>query len=492
MTKRAAAYCRVSTDKEDQLNSFESQKAFFSEYIARQSGWTLAGVYADEGITGTSALRRAGFLRMISDAHAGLLDVIITKEVSRFSRNILDAVAYTRELKALGVGVIFLNDGISTLDPDAELRLGIMASVAQEESRKTSQRVKWGQRRSMERGVVFGPSLLGYDVQNGQIEIEPHGAETVRTIYALYVYEKMGARAIADSLTRRGIPSMTGKTVWSAATVLKILKNEKYCGDLVQRKMVTTDYLTHRKSANADEDELVIIKNHHAPIISRSLWDTVQAERRRRTSSTAPSSGHGSRYALSGRIICAVCGRVFTCRTRKRQSGKTYRTWCGSCVGCYGARIYLGEEQLADCLRQIVSSAVPAQARDEFAGALARLSPDRAAQQDALRREIAVLEQKRIKLADVYLSGDFGREEYLTLKNHYENVISRKKAALAVPDDRPQTEAEMARLAGEMSSGRYDANDFYLGFTGKIEVGGPDAFTVFLKNHDGCWRVTRT
>ena len=160
---KVASYCRVSTDHEDQANSFAAQQRYFKEYIHRQPDWELYGIYADEGITGTSTKKRAQFNRMIHDAYSGKFQLILTKEVSRFSRNILDTISYTRELKALGVGVLFVNDGINTLEPDAELRLSIMASIAQEESRKTSSRVKWGQTRQMERGVVFGRSMLGYD-----------------------------------------------------------------------------------------------------------------------------------------------------------------------------------------------------------------------------------------------------------------------------------------------------------------------------------------
>ena len=163
-----ASYCRVSTDKMDQANSFDAQRRFFTEYIDRNPDWELYRVYADEGLSGTSTKKRAEFNQMINDARMGKFRLILTKEVSRFSRNIMDTIGFTRELRALGVGVLFMNDGINTLEPDAELRLSIMGSIAQEESRKTSSRVKWGQTRQMERGVVFGHSLLGYDVQGGE------------------------------------------------------------------------------------------------------------------------------------------------------------------------------------------------------------------------------------------------------------------------------------------------------------------------------------
>ena len=285
---KVAGYCRVSTNHEDQLNSFESQKTYFHQYIQHHPHWQLYEIYADEGITGTSTKKRAQFNRMIADAHEGKFNMIITKEVSRFSRNILDTIAYTRELKALGIGVIFLSDGFCSTDPDAELRLSIMGSIAQEESRKTSTRVKWGQTRQMEKGVVFGHSMLGYHVHNGILEIDPSGAEIVRQIFHLYGVEKKSAASIARTLCSQGIHTSTGNPLWSDTQVLKILKNEKYVGDLIQKKTITRDYLTHER-----------------------------------------------KYLFSGKIICGECGSVFVSRMKKRRNGTSYRRW-----GCRNAVTY--------------------------------------------------------------------------------------------------------------------------------------------------------
>ena len=164
---QVAAYCRVSTDKEDQANSFETQQRYFREWIDRNPEWMLQEIYADEGISGTNTKKRTQFNRMIRAAREGKIALIITKEVSRFARNTVDTLEYTRELRKRGIGVLFLNDNINTMDADGELRLTIMSSIAQNESRMTSDRVKWGQKRCMERGVVFGGSLLGYDVVGG-------------------------------------------------------------------------------------------------------------------------------------------------------------------------------------------------------------------------------------------------------------------------------------------------------------------------------------
>ena len=281
-TVRVAAYCRVSTDKEDQANSFENQQRYFLACIQRNPDWVLQNIYADEGISGTSTKKRKQFNAMIAAARAGELDLILTKEVSRFARNTLDTLAYTRELSRRGVGVLFLIDNIDTRQQDGELRLTIMSSIAQEESRKTSQRVKWGQARRMEQGLVFGGSLLGYDVQDGQITVNQEGAEIVRRIFHACLVDHKSTAVIARELREAGIPSSRGMVKWSAATVWKVLKNEKYCGDLVQKKTYTPDYLTHEKKYNRGEEAMIIIRDHHTPIIDRKTWDAVQQELARR------------------------------------------------------------------------------------------------------------------------------------------------------------------------------------------------------------------
>ena len=231
--KRVAAYCRVSTDHEDQANSFESQQRYFRQYIERNPDWELYEIFADEGISGTNTKKRSEFKRMIACAKEGDFDLIITKEISRFARNTLDSIYYTRDLKKHGVGVIFMNDNINTLDVDAELRLAIMSSIAQEESRKTSERVKWGQKRRMEQGVVFGRSMLGYDVKDGKMTINEDGAKIVRLIFHKFANENKGTHVIARELREAGITPMRVKE-WSNTVILRVIRNEKYCGDLAK------------------------------------------------------------------------------------------------------------------------------------------------------------------------------------------------------------------------------------------------------------------
>lgn len=366
---KVAGYCRVSTDKTDQVNSFVSQQRYFREYIERCADWELYEIYADEGTTGTSTKKRMQFNRMIADAYAGKFNLILTKEVSRFSRNILDTISYTRELKRLGIGVLFMTDGIHTLEPDAELRLSIMASIAQEESRKTSARVKWGQTRRMEQGVVFGRSMLGYDVREGKITVNPEGAELVKLIFHKYGVEKKGTTVIARELTEAGFRTYAGNPKWSNSHIVKILKNEKYAGDLVQKKTITPDYLTHEKKYNHGEEKMVVIENHHEPIIGRELWNIVQAELNSRKRQENADS-HSVRYPFSGKIHCGECGGKCIARTKYRRDGTSYRRWgCtaaanegkkhtdidGNALGCDIGRT-LRDDTAAEMLKTVLQS----------------------------------------------------------------------------------------------------------------------------------------
>lgn len=246
--RKVAAYCRVSTDNEDQANSFESQQRYFRQYIERNPDWELYEIFADEGISGTNTKKRKEFNRMIACAKNGDFDLIITKEISRFARNTLDSIYYTRELKKHGVGVIFMNDNINTLDGDAELRLAIMSSIAQEESRKTSERVKWGQKRQMEQGVVFGRSMLGYDVEGGKMTINEEGAKVVRLIFHKFVNEGKGTHVIARELREEGISPMRVKE-WSNTVILRVIRTrntaEIWCR---KRPIRPTSYLTKRST----------------------------------------------------------------------------------------------------------------------------------------------------------------------------------------------------------------------------------------------------
>ncbi len=337
MTMRVAAYCRVSTDKEEQLSSLESQRTYFSRYIAQAADWELAEIYYDEGVSGTETRRREGFQRMMADAYAGRIDLIVTKEVSRFARNTVDLLSCTRKLASMGIGIVFINDNIHTLASDGELRLSIMASIAQEESRKTSERVKWGQKRRMETGIVFGRSMLGYDVRDGRLSVESQGAKIVRLIFHKYVHENKGTHVIARELQEAGMHPMRG-SAWSSTVILRVLRNEKYVGDLCQKKTYTPDYLTHIRRNNNGAEEKIYLKNHHEPIIDRHLWERAQAILAERTRALSCHMAHGNRYWCSGKVICGACGAHFVSRTKKRPQAVPYHAWRCAEAAKHGAR----------------------------------------------------------------------------------------------------------------------------------------------------------
>lgn len=331
--KRVAVYCRVSTDHEDQASSFVNQQRYFREYIARRPGWELYDIFADEGLSGTTTKKREAFNRMIARAKEGAFDLILTKEISRFARNTLDSIYYTRELKRYGVGVIFMNDNINTLDNDAELRLAILSSIAQEESRKTSERVKWGQRRQMERGVVFGRSMLGYDVRDGKMYLNEEGAKVVRRIFDKFVREGKGTHVIARELLEEGISSPGGKA-WQNTVILRILRNEKYCGDLIQKKTYTPDFLSHEKKYNRGQEDFVILRNHHEPIVSREVFR--EAGRILDERSRSGWKKYSSRYPFSGKICCGCCQGGYVARSRVRKDGSRSLLWRCACAVKYG------------------------------------------------------------------------------------------------------------------------------------------------------------
>ena len=427
---RVASYCRVSTDQEDQVNSFESQQRYFQEYIAANPDWELYAIYADEGISGTSTKRRTQFHQMIHDAHAGKFQLILTKEVSRFSRNIVDTLSYTRELKRIGVAVEFVTDHINPMDSDGELRLSIMATLAQDESRRTSNRVVWGQTRQMEKGVVFGRSMLGYDVVNGKLILEPNGAELVRLIFRKYAVEQVGTSEIARFLTREGYHTYRGSK-WNAHAILKILKNEKYVGDLVQKKTYTPDYLTHEKRTNHGQVPLICMENHHEPIISRDIWDLAQARMQQNNKHRTGQNGHSNRYVFSGKIECALCGASFVGRVRTLKDGTKVRRWsCGTVVHEGKAGCKIGRLVRDDDAMHMLETAIKSLPLDTMSiihnvtalvlDAIRFTESSAKDEPEQLRLELERLAHKKEAVMDCYFSGDISKEDMLAMKRRYE------------------------------------------------------------------------
>lgn len=446
---KVAGYCRVSTEKGDQANSFESQQRYFREYILRNPDWELSEIYADEGITGTSTKKRTQFNRMMNDAYSGKFQIIITKEVSRFSRNILDTIAYTRELRAMGIGVIFATDRINTLGPESEMILSYIAAQSQEESRRTSARVIWGQTRQMEQGVVFGRSLLGYDVKGGKLTVNPEGARIVRLIFHKYALEQVSTSEIARYLSKEGYRTYGGSTTWKANAIIKILKNEKYVGDLVQKKTYTPDYLTHEKKPNKGQVPMIVLKNHHEPIVSREVWNLAQ-ERLQRGHKWAGEHGHSNRYVFSGKIRCGCCDSSYVSRIKYRKDGTKIRRWsCGTATNEGREACDIGKLIRDDDAMHMLKTALKALQLDREAiirnvtslamDAIRMGQPSAEKSPEQFRQEIDRVQRKKEVLLDSFLSQEISKADMQAMNRKYdlqiEDLTKRKKAALQRPSE---------------------------------------------------------
>lgn len=332
--KRVAAYCRVSTDDEEQLNSFSSQVKYYRELIEKETDWMMAGVYADEAITGTQVSKREGFQKMIRACLAGEIDMVITKSISRFARNTLDTLKYVRMLKERNIAVFFEDEKINTLSMDGELLLVVLSSVAQQEVENISNNVKKGLAMKMSRGELVGfAGAFGYDYDPATkaISVNREQAEIVRHIFNRYV-SGVGTSTIARELEEMGVLNPSGSKIWHQSTVAGIIRNEKYTGDLLQGKTFTVDPISHRRLENLGESDKYLLKDHHEAIISRELFSQAQEilEKRSQCHSNARlktneyRSLYTNKYAFSCKCRCGFCGATLTRRTW--HSGKYKKT----------------------------------------------------------------------------------------------------------------------------------------------------------------------
>jgi site-specific DNA recombinase len=308
--RKVAAYARVSTDSDEQLNSYEAQISYYTDYITHRSDWEFAGIYTDEGISGLNAKKREGFQEMINDALDGKIDLIITKSVSRFARNTVDTLTYVRQLKEKKVEVYFEKENIYTLDSKGELLITIMSSLAQEESRSISENVTWGIRKQFSDGKVMMPykNVLGFKKGvNGLPEIIPEEAGIVRYIYRLFM-KGMTPYGIARKLEKEHILSPTGKEQWYSSTVASILQNEKYRGSALLQKKYTVDFLTKKQKVNEGEVQQYYIEDSHPAIIEPEEFDLVQAEYARRDNLT---TDYSNSTPYSTKLVCGDCGTFY-------------------------------------------------------------------------------------------------------------------------------------------------------------------------------------
>ena len=370
---RVAAYCRVSTDDEEQLTSYEAQKNYYTDKIMTNKEWTMAGIFADEGITGTSARKRPEFLRMIRQCKQGKIDIVLTKSISRFARNTVDCLNYVRALKELGIAVIFEKENMNTLEIDSEILITMLGAFAQSESESISANVRWGIRQAMKEGkaTIQYKYLYGYRKgDDGKPEIIPDQAEVVRKIYDLFL-SGTPVRGIQEYLNANSVPNINGESKWARSAIDSILTNEKYCGDVLLQKTYIDDCINKKVKKNTGQLPMYLVQNHHEGIISRETFDAAQAELARRSAGKSPSkknaptgrSRYSSKYALSDRLYCGECGtRYQRCTWRNRDGSKRIVWRCVSRVD-YGSKYChnsptLDEEPLHRTILAAINSTV--------------------------------------------------------------------------------------------------------------------------------------
>ena len=335
-TMRVAAYCRVSTDSEDQLESYKAQVAYYTDAIAKNPRWRLADIYADEGITGTAVTNRDNFNRMIRDCEKGRIDYILCKSVARFARNTVDTLKIVRKLRAKGIGVYFEEQCIDTLKAENEMILGMHSVMAQAESENISANVRWGIQQRMKSGTFkFRYNLLGYEKgEDGEPRIVESEAIYIRRIFEMYL-QGSSLIQIKDFLEREGVLTRRAKqATWSQNVIKSMLTNERYCGDYLMQKTFIENPINKRSHKNRGELPKYYIQNNHPAIIERSTFQAVQAEMARRSNKRRVSDKsitefgkYSGKYALSELLVCGECGSAYRRKTWKKRDGGSEGVW---------------------------------------------------------------------------------------------------------------------------------------------------------------------
>ena len=439
---RVTFYARVSTDRYEQLNSLENQVMYFENFIKEQENWTFVDGYVDEGISGTSVKKREDFLRMVDDAKKKKFDLILTKEISRFSRNTLDSIKYTQELLSCGVGVHFLSDNINTFQPDSELRLTIMSSIAQEEIRKLSERVRFGYKRSVEKGIVPGSNnIYGYTKNKGKLVIDEEQAKFIRLIFETYVSENIGVHRLGFKLFEEyGVTNYSGKPI--AGTVIKnIIRNPKYKGYFCAHKETTVDY-HDRKRKRFKRDEWIVYKDNETcpPIVSEELWDKANEilDARSKKHDQINKNNKYNKFPFSGLMHCHFDGATFvrgTYQIGKGDRSRRRKFWaCNNyrihgkkkTEGCNSPVLYY--EELVEVCKKILNMILVCQ--DDLISEINDMISDIRTKKD-YKKEIKLIDEKLFKtnnekkeLIMMRLRKEIDLKEYNSLKDDLDEKIN--------------------------------------------------------------------
>ena len=463
---RVAAYCRVSTDDDEQLGSFESQKLYYEQKIASNKDWVNAGIFADEAVTGTKTDKRSGFQEMIAHCHNGEIDMILTKSISRFARNTVDTLNYVRMLRDRNIAIFFEKENINTLDMNGELLLTIMSSLAQQEVESLSQNVKMGLQMKMKRGELIGfNGCYGYDyhTEDKSITVNEEEAEIVRMIYDMYL-EGYGTTTIAKRLMELGIKNKKGEVSWHTHGVMGMIKNEKYKGDILLGKTFTTDPISKRRLANMGEENQYYLRDHHEPIVSREIWDKAEEIRMKRSrNKVVETTGNRERYtrqySFSSMCECAYCGHKLTRRTRHSRSDYEKPVWqcmnatkngIDNCPNCKAVDEAILEGAFLDAFGLLAGNF------DDVLDVVLSYVAESADSDENIRKkqqidkDISSLESKKSRMTDMLIDGTISKEVYEEKMVDFTRKLHKLSERKALLEDSICTQKDINRRMSEL------------------------------------------
>lgn len=486
---RVTYYARVSTDEDAQIHSLGAQVSYYSDFIKNNPNWTFIEGYIDEGLSGTSVKKRDSFLKMIEDAELGKFDFIVTKEISRFSRNTLDSIKYTQDLLKYGVGVLFQSDNINTLMPDSELRLTIMSSIAQDEVRKISERVKFGFKRSIEKGVVLGNSRIwGYKKEDGKLIIDEDEAKIVRAIFDMYATQNIGIRTIAARLTEMGYTNRNGNE-FSFSTIKNILINPKYMGYYCGNKTHKYDYRSNDRKA-LDRTEWVMYKDEETvpPIVSAEIWEKANyiLSARSKKQSAEDKTSYQNKYPYSGKIYCMEHNVPYYRALYRYKSGDKEVWQCKEYsakgkAGCTSPTIYTTELDMV--MREAYHAIVIEKSNiiHDLIKIYSSIGSESQVKEDIAkcRTQINQILSKKDKLLDLSIDGRLSNNEFEARNNAFNEEIDKLRLQIEDLEEQEQKNKEVTYSVETLRKLIANELDFENGFDNAVADALIDRIEVY-------------
>ena len=454
---RVTFYARVSSEKDEQLNSLDNQISYYTNLIGENKNWEYVPGYIDEGLSGMSTAKRENFHHMIDDAKSGRFDLVITKEITRFARNTLDSIKYTRELLSCGVGVFFQNDNINTLDEDSELRLTIMSGIAQDELRKLSSRIKFGHQQAIKNNVVLGNSrIFGYDKKDKRLVINEGEAKMVRELFELYATDEYSMKQLEDLFWQKGYRNRNGNKI-AHSTMSNTISNPKYKGYYVGNKVKIVDMFT-KKQHFLPPEEWVMFKDESGEIVpaivSEELWEranAVLARRSRDVKNRQNKCNHQN--LLTGKLYCTHCGAAYYRRDSRDKNGNVNSKWvCSGKIkngadSCPSFPIY--EDELKPILFDVFRETAPVAENliESYIEMYRTLDSDAelVRKTEEIKKQLGLEEKKKSKLLEYNVNGDITDKDYIKMNNECKNKIEELEAELSECRDRQNSKEDFRR-----------------------------------------------